>query len=356
MGQTKRIEWVDIVKYVCIMMVMLSHLETRTDIWYTFYSPFFLTAFFFVSGYVYKQKGTFKDFIYKKFRQLFVPWLVFSVFIIVLSQIITFNEHAGLWEELKQNFLQIRGKGDGMWFVAALFVAFIPFYFFIQQYEIRKMRGGYSRNWVIAIIVAWLLSFVSILYTRLVPTSVFPWDSTALPWHLEYMFQAMFYMVLGYMFRYNIEAWFDKYTTVKLRIAALTIYLLLVFVPYFCKIEMPMVVDIFYGYLTSIIGIATLVSFAKTIKANKYVNYVGQNTLIYFALHGKALSLIQAILKKFAAGFYSTVLNSVAISSVFCLGLTIIISVILIIPTYIINRWFPFIVGRQNVRPEKKKT
>ncbi len=29
MGKNKRIEWVDIVKYVCIIMVMLSHLETR---------------------------------------------------------------------------------------------------------------------------------------------------------------------------------------------------------------------------------------------------------------------------------------------------------------------------------------
>ena len=80
MGQTKRIEWVDIVKYVCIIMVMLSHLETRTEIWSAFYSPFFLSAFFFTAGYVYKQKDDFVEFLHKKFRQLFVPWLIFSIF------------------------------------------------------------------------------------------------------------------------------------------------------------------------------------------------------------------------------------------------------------------------------------
>ena len=80
MGTNKRIVWVDVVKYICILMVMLSHLEARTDVWQAFYTPFFLSAFFFVSGYVYKPKDGFKQFLYKKFRQLFFPWLVFSVF------------------------------------------------------------------------------------------------------------------------------------------------------------------------------------------------------------------------------------------------------------------------------------
>lgn len=46
MERTKRIEWVDTVKYVCIIMVMLSHLESRTDIWSAFYTPFFFVCFF----------------------------------------------------------------------------------------------------------------------------------------------------------------------------------------------------------------------------------------------------------------------------------------------------------------------
>lgn len=144
MEQVKRIEWVDIVKYICIIMVMLSHLETRTEIWKVFYSPFFLSAFFFSAGYVYKQRGDFKEFLYKKIRQLLVPWLLFSVFNLALSHTISFNTHESFLEELKWNFLQIRGQGDSIWFVAALFVAFMPFYFFIQWYETKsqKMNGG----------------------------------------------------------------------------------------------------------------------------------------------------------------------------------------------------------------------
>lgn len=138
--ETKRIDWVDTVKFICIIFVILSHLETCTNFWTAFYTPFFLTAFFFVSGYVYKPSVRFGELLYKKYRQLFIPWLVFSVLNLLLSQVLSFNVHGPLLNELMWNFFQIRGKGDGVWFVACLFVAYIPFYFFVKLYE--KLNGG----------------------------------------------------------------------------------------------------------------------------------------------------------------------------------------------------------------------
>ena len=217
------------------------------------------------------------------------------------------------------------------------------------------MGGGYSNKCLIAITVAWLLSLVSVLYARLAPASIFPWNSTSLPWHIEYIFQAMFYMALGYMFRNNMENEVDKHNTLKVRITALAGYLLLVFVPFFAEIEMSVVVDIMYQYITAIVGIYTLILIAKVVKANKYIKYVGQNTLIYFALHGKVYSTIQILMKKIALGFYEKVLSNTVFSSVFCLALSLALSVILIIPTYIINRWFPFIVGRKSIQIKKEK-
>ena len=191
----------------------------------------FLTAFFFTAGYVYKPKGSFKEFFHSKFWQLFVPWLVFSVFDILLLQVISFNVHESLFEELKWNFLQIRGQEDQIWFVA-----FIPFYFFIKRYEAifeKISGGGYSKKCILAIVVAWILSFISISYTRFTPATALPWNSTALPWHIEYAFQAMFCIVLGYIFRYNFEELLDRYNTLMTRIAAVILYVLIVFIPFF---------------------------------------------------------------------------------------------------------------------------
>lgn len=340
------------VKYICIIMVMLSHLEANTDLWYAFYSPFFLSAFFFVSGYVYKPKENFKGFLYKKIRQLFVPWLFFSLFNILLSQIISFNQHESLLTELKWNFLQIRELGDEIWFVAALFVAFIPFYFFIDWYEGKPSKlngGGYSRCKT-AILIAWALSVASVLYLKLIPEDVLPWNSGALPWHMEYMFQAMFFMVLGYMFREKFERWLDEHNTPKSRIIVWIIYLIAVYVPYFEKIKMPLLIGIAYDYMAALLGITAVVMVSKSIIPNHYINYVGQNTLIFFALHGKAYSVIQTLLKKFAGGIYAAILGNTIASSAFALVFSLLLSVLLIIPAYIINRWFPFIMGRTRKR------
>jgi fucose 4-O-acetylase-like acetyltransferase len=345
----KRIEWVDVLKYICIIFVMYSHLETNTNVVQSFYSPFFLMAFFFAAGYVYRPKDTFQTFLYKKFRQLFIPWLVFSVFNILLSQFLSFNEHGSLLSELKWNFLQIRDKGDGIWFVAALFAAFIPFYFFIKKYE-ASLCAGEKKPTVIAILVALILSVVSIIYTNFFPADLLPWKTTALPWHLEYVFQAMIYMVLGYLFKKQFEDIFDRYNKLHNRIVIVAVYVILCYLPYVMNIDFGVGISIAYTYVCQLIGVAMVVAVSKGIKTNRYVSYVGQNTLIYFAFHGKVYSIVQTMLKRFAGDFYSIILANTAASSVFAGIFAIGLSVVLMIPAYIINRWLPFIVGRKNLK------
>ncbi len=343
----KRIEWIDIIKYLCIMLVMLTHLESCPELLRVFFIPFFLNLFFFCSGYVYKNNRGFKDFFKKKIRQLFIPWLVFSCFNIFLRKIISFHEHSNMLEELKWNFLQIRGSNDGLWFIAALFITYMPFYFYIREYE--KSKSKYKN--IIFVSISVILSFVSILYTKLMPTNLLPWNSANLPWHIEYIFQAMLYMFIGYIFKSNYEGKFDLYNTKKNRIIFLVIYLIIRYTVYFSKIQFPMVIDIFYNYISELLGIIVIIGYSKVLKSNRYFNYVGQNTLIYFALHGKIYSFLEAILGKFT--IYSKILRNSIYSSIFAIIFTIVLSIILIIPTYIINKYLPFLLGREKSDKQK---
>ena len=43
-----------------------------------------------------------------------------------------------------------------------------------------------------------------------------------------------------------------------------------------------------------------------------------------------------------------TILNNIVLSSVIAIVLATIITAILIVPVWVINRWFPYIIGRQN--------
>lgn len=216
----KRIEWVDIGKYICIMFVMLSHLESGSEILDKFYGPFFLTVFFFLSGYVYRQPRSFKEHMVKKFRGLFVPWLIFSNLNILLSAVLTLKGERNIASEFLWNLLQIRGHGDGVWFVAALFVAFIPFYFLIKWGKPGRVCA-----------VATTLALISVIYTRLLPDGVLPWGDAALPWHLEYIFQAMLWMVLGYYFRIYGEAILDRTITPLRRVIVWIVYVLVAYIP-----------------------------------------------------------------------------------------------------------------------------
>lgn len=327
----KRVEWVDIGKYICIMCVLLSHLQSGSEGLHKFYGPFFLVVFFFLSGYVYTQPKRFKEHLIKKIRGLFVPWLIFSNFNILLSAVVTLKGERDTPRELLFNFLQIRGCGDGIWFVAALFVAFIPFYFVIHWNQPRKAIG-----------ISILLSIVSVMYTRIVPEDLFPWGNNALPWHIEYMFQAMLWMVLGYYFKQYAEKWFDDKNTLINRCVVWIAYLIVAYIPD------PMGWGIvFVQYARNLLGIVAVISLCKVLKSNRYINFVGANTLVYFAFHGKVYAVIEKVLEKYAGALYSMILANPLLSSLLAIMIAFVMSLILIIPAEIINRWFPWMLGRK---------
>lgn len=340
----KRIAWVDTAKYICIMAVMLEHLESITDELSCFLSPFFVLAFFFVAGYTHKPGQRFSAFFLKKLRTLFVPWLIFSVLDIALSQLVSFSEHRSFTTELAWNFLQIRGQGDQIWFVAALFITFVPFYFFIEWYN-KKPQAGAMRA-VLFTALSLLLFMLDVLYSNFMDASRLPWGTTALPWHVEYIFQAMFYMTLGYMFKQHWEAAFDAVNNIAGRFMLAAVYIIVVYAPYFTVIP-ESVFRVFAVFITPILGILLVVALSKVIKPNRYILYVGQNTLIYFALHGKVFGFIEVMLRRFAPGLYSAVLADMLLSNLFAIAFALVLSFILLIPTYIINRWLPFMLGRR---------
>lgn len=330
----KRIEWVDIGKFICIMFVMLSHLESGSDRLRALYTPFFLSTFFFLSGYVYREPGSFRELLGRKARGLLVPWFVFSNGSILLTMVTPFVDKSDIPQRFLWAYLQVRGFGDETWFVAALFVAFLPFYFLAKW----KKRG-------LALGTACVLSLLSTLYTTYMPGELLPWGTPALPWHLEFMFQAAAWMLLGYDFRLYGESWFDKWKRGRL-VPLWGLYLAVVYLPagYYGHGAM-----IALSYIRSILGILAVTALCKCLKSNRYIRFVGANTLTYFALHGRAYVAIERLLAHFAGGFYEACLSGTLTSDLLAVAITVAVSVILMVPAEIINRWFPWVLGRKRV-------
>lgn len=295
-----------------------------------------MTAFFFASGYVYKDQASFKELICKKAKALLVPWFWFGMFNIITSQVLSFNEHLSLVEEIVWDLLQIRGLNDKMWFIAALFVAHIPFYFFVKYCNKRKR--------ILISIVMFLLSFV---YSFFVDGSLYPWGTNTLPWHLEYIFVINFYMVMGFEYKNLALEILDKFDKKQNKIIITGIYIILVTINYFGGFTMS---DVFiYSILMNIslqlFGVAFCVIISKLIPDNKLISYIGMNTLIYYGLHGKVESIIETILRK--VGIYQSICTNTILGILAGIMIVSVVSIVLLIPTWIINKYLPFVIGKK---------
>lgn len=75
-----RINWLDTSRGLAFLMVIYYHLATREYGGIVpFFSPVFLTTFFFVSGYLTKSGLSFGKVFEQRTRTLFVPLLIFGL-------------------------------------------------------------------------------------------------------------------------------------------------------------------------------------------------------------------------------------------------------------------------------------
>ena len=345
----KRVEWIDTLKCLCMIAVLTEHVEFVTPAWDELVEPFFLNLFSFAAGYVYVHREGFGRFFMKKVRQLWVPWLFFSTLTILTAHLFSFNEHRSLAVELGENLLQIMYLGSEMWYVAALFVAFLPFYFFIRAYERSDAPTGEKAARLLGL--SFLLCAGSYLFSQLAPRDLFPWCRpelpVTLPWHLEYMFQAMFFMVLGYLFRLRYEPVFDRYDGAWSCALLWAAYLLLDF-------GLPRLIpwtragELLRYYPRVFLGCAAVISLSKRIRPNAYTRFVGGNTLSYYGLHGKAESFLQALMRRINAPEYAELVwGDHPEALLYALAEALLVSVLLIPAAWLIERYLPFAVGRR---------
>ena len=314
---TNRIDWIDRMKAVCILFVLMAHLDCGKAVPQRLYMPFFLNGFLFTAGWVHRQEAFFV-FFRKKVRKLLIPWLVFSVGNLILSRLLSFQQHGDFWVELGWNLLQVRGQGDGVWFVAALWVAFFSFYLLIAWHQ----RHGKDGHLLLFAAVLWSLGQ---LYEARMDPALLPWNSKALPWHLEYIPHALFFMVLGWLCRQRgreISRWW---------MAAFGVLLL-------PGIRIPEPVS-------GTIGVLALASFCNWLPPCRVLSCIGRNTLVCFALHGKVMSLLEWVLGH--AGWYSHALKDPLLSALLAAALAVGMALVLLIPSGIIDRWLPWLLGKE---------
>ena len=191
----ERIKWLDIMKGICILFVMLSHSYPPDD-YRRFFTPFFISMFFFASGYTFSIKSGFKEFIIGKIYHLMCPlFMLGTVRILGMKLLGDIN----LFESFKGLLLQISCQKDEMWFVSCLFTASLLLYICIH---INKRIFSKMDQKIVLLCEAVLFGVIGYYIILFMQVRII--------WEFEIACIMLLYMALGYLYKNN-EIRYPKY-------------------------------------------------------------------------------------------------------------------------------------------------
>lgn len=316
----KRIDYIDILRGLCIILIVWYHTDHPSFLDY----PFYNSTLFFVSGMLFKPSDI-KTFLRKKFWRLFIPFLFFYlIYYLFLIAINLAKYHTVSYEIYSSIFDVFRWYKDHdaytcnypLWFVWALF--------WLQFASIILTR--FIKQPIYLISISLLVSVLGYLYIQHIPT----------PFILGRSFTFLVYFIAGYLFftLYNNK---DLKTVMIISAAAWV-------TAYFIRAHyyMPFISTAIYCIEFVALSVVFL-QLCKVIPSKpfrKVIVYFGINSLIVFGMHDMYLTTLRIA----TTSIFGNMTLSLGI-------MNWLLTLLLMIPTiYILNRYFPIFVGKKVVK------
>lgn len=283
-----RLVYVDIMKALCIMLVIVGHMgfiEHNLKAWiYSFHIP----VFFMITGLTFKKDEilslrSYWNFVTRKFRSLMVPYALWAMIYASLSignlARIAYGSHRSLI---------IAGGCSSLWFLPVMFLAvcFVDIMFYLLHYV------RYRLFILICILTIGVGGGISI---------AFPTIEYGYPWGLDISFCAAGFILMGFIFRTGIDNWpvVKRYSVMFAIFGGLGTLLYRFNIPDNGYVNMSeriygqwggfIIVALFGGFF--IWGLAML--FEKIEILAKGLGCIGRYSLIIFVIHRLLLSLFE---------------------------------------------------------------
>ncbi|MHC1755768.1 MAG: acyltransferase family protein [Methanosarcina sp.] len=365
-----RLHWIDALKGIGIMLVVFAHhsLPVALD---TYIFSFHMPLFFFISGFLFdfgKYAGSAADFIRGRFRSLIVPYFAFAgltcLFYFLLDTgfqpgvaNVEFFEATALYGiySILYALGPLVSYNPPLWFLTCLFVTELIFYGLARNYY---GKPGKLALWLTA------AGVIGYLYSVYVPFR--------LPWNADVALSAVVFYGAGNLFRKFTEPEKNSGTGFSPGVDSITesgsrfrkgfvraekffpgvfILLNLLYLAYLLefpaseKINMNVLKygGFFSYYLLAFSGIFAFVYLFKKVGGSKVLEYYGRNSLIVLALHFP----LKDILTKLAVLSFGVEFEYFYYNTAFALSLTVLNLLFLIPVIFLINNYFPFLLGKK---------
>ncbi|MDR1120161.1 MAG: acyltransferase [Dysgonamonadaceae bacterium] len=331
-------EWIDLAKFSSIFLVILFHCPPSLSgtVAGVSLSHLRLPSFFFYAGllFSFSRYPSFIDFVKHRSKQLLIPYFCFF-FLFYLFWLVV-GKNLSSPEERAMPFYQplieyLYGRPFlvdwPLWFLAALFAMQCLFYLF------RKI------NRKISVVILFALSYLSHLI-----------DLSSVPWMLDYVCNFIFYYGIASLYKKE----FFRFMEMKSRFYIGFILLIIYFICTFQLLENP---DKYLAIpLNLLCSLSLIVPLFILIKAftdhrriPKIIKYMASNTIIMLACHTYAIRLFSILITRVMHANDDFFDGQYGLKLALAIGVTI----LMWIPVYIINRYFPFIIGKKRTKKQK---
>lgn len=268
-----RIQYQDIAKGICIILVILFHIGLPTNL-HIFVGGFLLPVFYLSSGYWFKYDSNFKTFIFKKAKRLLTPYFCFGFILVMGFYIVSGFSLDALIFNVSE--LLVQKRYTTLWFLSTLFFGMIFFWMICKASK---------NNLKIIFIISFIISIAFIIYDVTFKIPLF--------WNIDTALIIQIYFAIGYISR--IKEIDKRILTLsngkKLGYFSLLtiLYSVCIFLNSYLGFEMFQMYYCQYGCIlltlpASILGSAAIFIISTMINS-KCINYIGRCSMTYFALH-----------------------------------------------------------------------
>lgn len=296
---------VTVLKALAILLVVSGHLEFSLLGMFTPYS-FQLALFFFISGYLFKDKylDDIQTFVKHRVKSLLVPYFLYSTFYLGVTALIAklTGKWWGLPLSLKNFFITPFLNGHQfdlscpLWFVTQLFMTMIVFLFLF-----RVLRGIKDSKYLHFVVFA-AIGLLAIPLSKVIKV-----DPVALIVIRTMM--SLFFVYLGYFYKHYIEEKYDIFTPKWLGAVVVFQSVLWLFnrdfipshgiglsyVLVWARFDDQLIVPILTGITGIWASLFAVKIFYPYIKDNKFINDMGNVTYHIMANHLLVMYIITSI-------------------------------------------------------------
>lgn len=116
----KRIGWIDISKGIGVFLLVLGHMPSLPYGIQNWIYSFHMPLFFALSGYTYCCKGSLRKEIGKSFKNLIIPYIIYSIVFFGIDLMLFGTEHTIVKDDIS-NIISGQGSFGVIWFLLSMF-------------------------------------------------------------------------------------------------------------------------------------------------------------------------------------------------------------------------------------------